>query len=57
MSATPATRREFEALTSLLASTGFYSLSYERDFSLLPAVQKAIMDVIRPTQAVSKESV
>ncbi len=50
-------RREFEALTSLLASTRFYSLSYERDFSLLPAVQKAIMDVIRPTQAVSKESV
>ena len=43
-------RREFAAITDVLASVHFYSLSYERDYALLPAVQKAIMETIQGAQ-------
>lgn len=39
--------REFAALADVLASTRFYSLSYERDYALLPAIQRAIIEAMR----------
>jgi ABC-type uncharacterized transport system YnjBCD ATPase subunit len=39
--------REFEALTSLTDRVRFRALSYERKYSRLPEVQKAMIDTIR----------
>jgi hypothetical protein len=50
-------RREFEAITDVLASARFYSLSYESSYSLLPAVHKVIMETIQGAQIPSAESV
>jgi hypothetical protein len=40
-------RREFGALMDVMASVRLYSLSYERDYALLPAVREAIMETIQ----------
>jgi hypothetical protein len=40
-------RREFEALTELADTAGFWSLAYERKYSWLPDVQRAIMQAIQ----------
>jgi hypothetical protein len=43
-------RREFGALMDFMQSVRCYSLSYERDYALLPAVQKVIMESVQATQ-------
>lgn len=40
-------RREFEALTELAATVRFWSLSYQREYSALPAVEQAITKTIQ----------
>lgn len=44
-------RREFDSLMDVMASVRCYSLSYERDYELLPAVRKVIMDSVQATQS------
>jgi hypothetical protein len=43
-------RREFGALMDVMASVRCYSLSYERDYALLPTVRKVIMESIQATE-------
>lgn len=40
-------RREFEALTELAATVRFWSLSYQREYKWLPAVEKAIVQTLQ----------
>jgi hypothetical protein len=41
-------RREFDALTSVTDSVPVCSLAYQRRYDLLPEVQKAIMEAVKP---------